>query len=161
VDIKAITRALLDILILLSATALRARSEARPVGVETPPSAKPKVMTVEACLDCILKHVSTSKVLVREAKQRLAAGEVKEALEKLRGAFEELTGAEDDATAPGAALLSARIREVRKWFFDSGVLVRADESTAEEAGRRVSGLLDEVYRELEARKERLLEVIGL
>jgi len=25
----------------------------------------------------------------------------------------------------------------------------------------VSGLLDEVYRELEARKERLLEVIGL
>jgi hypothetical protein len=110
------------------------------------------------------KHLGTAKVLIREALQRAEKGEPKEAvLGKVRGAYEELMGAEDDSQALNderIRALNSQTRELRKWFFDSGVLVDADKTKIVEAMKRISTLNDAVYKELEFRKERLREFIG-
>jgi hypothetical protein len=116
------------------------------------------------CLDCMSKHLGTAKILIREALQRVDADEPKEAiLGKVRGAYEELMGAEDDSQALSderIRALNAQTRELRKWFFDNGVLVDADKAKIVEAMSRISKLNDAVYQELATRKARLKEFIG-
>jgi hypothetical protein len=101
---------------------------------------------------------------MREALQRAEKGEdVKAILEKVRGAYEELMGAEDDSQALTDERIrefNAKIRDLRHWFFNSGVLVEADKSKIIEGLSKVSQLNDEVYAELEKRKHLLKEFIG-
>jgi gas vesicle protein len=115
------------------------------------------------CYDCMSKHLGTAKILLREALQRATKGEPREAvLEKVRGAYEELMGAEDDSqslTDERTRQINSMIRDTRKWFYDSGVIVEVDKNKIAEALQRVSNLSDEVYKEIEARKERLLQFI--
>jgi gas vesicle protein len=115
------------------------------------------------CLDCCSKHLGTAKILLREALQRADKGEPKEAiLAKVRGAYEELMGAEDDSQALSderIRQLNSMIRDTRKWFFNSGVITEVDKSKIVEAFNKVSKLNDEVYKELEVRKERLKEFL--
>jgi hypothetical protein len=134
---------------------------------ETPRShiATPEGVSEEHyCLDCMSKHLGTAKILIREALQRADANESKEAiLGKVRGAYEELMGAEDDSQAlkdERIRALNSQTRELRKWFFDNGVLVDTDKAKIAEAMNRISALNDAVYQELEARRERLKEFIG-
>jgi len=124
----------------------------------------PGVPEEHYCLDCASKHASTAKILVREALQRAEGGEgVDLILAKVRGAYEELTGAEDDTQAlsdEGIRALNSRIRELRKWMFDSGLLVEPSKDKIAEAYNRISALNDAVYGELEKRKAKLREFIG-
>jgi hypothetical protein len=114
--------------------------------------------------NCMSKHLGTAKILTREALQRAEKGEPREAvLEKIRGAYEELMGAEDDSLSledERVRQLNALIRDTRKWFFDTGVIVEPDKNKIVEALGRVSKLNDEVYSEYEKRKARLKEFIG-
>jgi len=127
--------------------------------------ATPEGMSTEKyCLDCLSKHLGTAKILMREALQRAEKGEdVKAILEKVRGAYEELMGAEDDSQALTDERIrefNAKIRDLRHWFFNSGVLVEADKNKIIEGLSKVSQLNDEVYAELEKRKHLLKEFIG-
>jgi predicted RNase H-like nuclease (RuvC/YqgF family) len=101
---------------------------------------------------------------MREALQRAEKGEdIKAILEKVRGAYEELMGAEDDSQALTDERIrefNAKIRDLRHWFFNSGVLVEADKNKIVEGLSKVSQLNDEVYAELEKRKHLLKEFIG-
>jgi hypothetical protein len=128
--------------------------------IATPPG----VSEEHYCLDCSSKHLGTAKVLLREALQRIEKGEPREAvLEKVRGAYEELMGAEDDTLAvkdEGIRRLNSLIRDTRKWFFDTGVIAEPDKKLIAEAFEKVSRVNDEVYREYEARRQRLREFIG-
>jgi len=116
------------------------------------------------CYDCASKHLGTAKILAREALQRAEKGEPREAvLEKIRGAYEELMGAEDDTMSLSderTRQINSMIRDTRKWFFDTGVIIEPDKSKIAEALSRISKLNDEVYTELERRKARLKEFIG-
>jgi hypothetical protein len=116
------------------------------------------------CLTCLSKHLGTAKILLREALQRAEKGEPKEAvLEKIRGAYEELMGAEDDSQALSderIRQINSQIRDLRHWFFNTGVIADTDKNRIAEALSRVSKLNDEVYKEYEIRKQRLKEFIG-
>ena len=115
------------------------------------------------CLDCASKHLGTAKILLREALQWAKKGEPRERiLTKVRGAYEELMGAEDDTLATkdqGILKLNTEIRDLRKWFFNSGVLTDVDVNKIAEAYEKVSAVNNDVYNELEARKERLLKLV--
>jgi len=128
--------------------------------IATPPG----VSEEHYCYDCASKHLGTAKILIREALQRAEKGEPREAvLEKIRGAYEELMGAEDDTMSLSderTRQINSMIRDTRKWFFDTGVIVEPDKNKIAEALSRVSRLNDEVYHELERRRERLKEFIG-
>jgi hypothetical protein len=120
--------------------------------------APPPGMSVERyCLDCTLKHVATAKVLAREALQRAEKGEdIKLVVEKVRGVYEELTGAEDDSQAvmdEEMRALNSKVRDTRKWLFDSSVLVSPDKNKVAELMAKVSELEEKVYAELEKRSE--------
>ncbi|MEM4977398.1 MAG: hypothetical protein QXT64_08750, partial [Desulfurococcaceae archaeon] len=114
--------------------------------------------------NCMSKHLGTAKILMREALQRAEKGEPSESvLAKVRGAYEELMGAEDDSQAindEGIRRLNSLTRDLRKWFFDSGLLTTVNKAMIAEGFKRVSELNEQVYRELELRKERLREFIG-
>jgi hypothetical protein len=122
------------------------------------------ISTEKYCLDCLSKHLGTAKILMREALQRAEKGEdIKAILEKIRGAYEELMGAEDDSQALTDERIrefNTKIRDLRHWFFNSGVLVEADKNKIVEGLSKVSQLNDEVYAELEKRKHLLKEFIG-
>ena len=109
--------------------------------------------TLKYCIDCASKHLGTAKILAREALQRLDKGEpVDLVLEKVRGAYEELMGAEDDTQAsddPDVADLNRRVRDLRKWFFESGAIAKADRGLVLEALRRISELNDYTYKLIE------------
>jgi hypothetical protein len=128
--------------------------------IATPPG----VSEEHYCLTCLSKHLGTAKILIREALQRAEKGEPREAvLEKVRGAYEELMGAEDDSQALSderIRQINSQIRDLRHWFFDTGVIVEPDKNKIAEALGRISKLNDEVYKEYEARKQRLKEFIG-
>jgi hypothetical protein len=128
--------------------------------IATPPG----VSEERYCYDCASKHLGTAKVLMREALQRAVKGEPKEAvLEKVRGAYEELMGAEDDTQSLSderTREINAMIRDTRKWFYDSDVIVDTDKNKIAEALKRVDELNDTVYKELERRRARLQEFIG-
>lgn len=115
------------------------------------------------CLDCASKHLGTAKILLREALQWAQKGEdPSRVLAKIRGAYEELMGAEDDTLATkdeGIRQLNTQIRDLRKWMFNSGILVEADVNRIAEAFEKVSQVNDQVYGELEKRKEKLLQFI--
>jgi hypothetical protein len=140
-----------------------------PVQPPTPSSEKshiatpPGVSEEHYCYDCASKHLGTAKVLLREALQRAVKGEPKEAiLEKVRGAYEELMGAEDDTQALSderTRQINSMIRDVRKWFYDSGVIVSTDKNLISEALSKVDRLNNEVYAEIERRRERLKEFL--
>lgn len=127
--------------------------------IATPPG----VSQESYCLDCISKHLATAKILLREALQRSQAKEAEEAvLAKVRGAFEELTGAEDDSqslTDPQIRNLNARIREARKWLYEHA-LASASPETISKAFSLVEELLGMTYREIESRKKRVMEALG-
>jgi hypothetical protein len=127
--------------------------------IATPPG----VSEEHYCYDCASKHLGTAKVLLREALQRAVKGEPKEAiLEKVRGAYEELMGAEDDTQALSderTRQINAMIRDVRKWFYDTGVIVDTDQNKIAEALSKVDMLNNEVYTEIERRKARLKEFL--
>jgi len=128
--------------------------------IATPPG----VSEEHYCYDCASKHLGTAKILLREALQRAVKGEPREAvLEKVRGAYEELMGAEDDTQSLSderTKQINSMIRDTRKWFYDTGVIVESDKDKIAEALRRVDKLNDEVYKEIEVRKARLKEFIG-
>jgi len=134
------------------------------LGEQSHRATPPGISEEHYCLDCASKHLSTAKILIREALQRAEKGEPPElVLAKIRGAYEELTGAEDDTQAlsdEGIRRLNSQIRDLRKWFFDSGVLVETDKSKISEAFSRVASLNDTVYSELEKRKAKLKEFLG-
>jgi hypothetical protein len=115
------------------------------------------------CLTCLSKHLGTAKILMREALQRAEKGEdTKAVLEKVRGAYEELMGAEDDSQALTDERIrefNAKIRDLRHWFFNSGVLVEVDKNKIVEGLSKVAQINDEVYTELEKRKQLLTEFI--
>jgi len=140
-----------------------------PVQPPTPSSLKshiatpPGVSEEHYCYDCASKHLGTAKVLLREALQRAVKGEPKEAiLEKVRGAYEELMGAEDDTQALSderTKQINSMIRDIRKWFYDSGVIVSTDKNLISEALSKVDRLNNEVYAEIERRRESLKEFL--
>jgi DNA repair exonuclease SbcCD ATPase subunit len=119
--------------------------------------------TEKYCLDCMSKHLGTAKILIREALQRAVKGEDPQAiLEKVRGAYEELMGAEDDSQSlsdPRIQELNKMTRELRKWAFNSGVLVEPDKELISQFAEKINQLNDEVYNELSARKQRLYEFL--
>jgi hypothetical protein len=126
--------------------------------IEKPEShiSTPKGVSVEKyCLECTSKHIGTAKILLREALQRAEKGEPKESIvEKVRGAYEEVMGAEDDSQAlsdEGIRRINTMVRDVRKWFFTSGVIADVDKERIAEALRRIDELNKHVYGEIEKR----------
>jgi hypothetical protein len=168
-----IIRSAVDLLatIIESAPTKAEREFSRLLSASTPPPEAPRshiatppgTSEEQYCLDCASKHLGTAKVLLREALQRAEKGEPRESvLGKVRGAYEELMGAEDDTLAvrdEGIRRLNSLIRDVRKWLFDSGAIVEPDKRLIAEALERVSKVNDEVYREYEARRRRLREYL--
>jgi predicted ribosome quality control (RQC) complex YloA/Tae2 family protein len=113
------------------------------------------------CLECASKHVGTAKILLREALQRAEKGEAPElVLEKVRGAYEELMGAEDDTMSVSdddIRKLNSMIRDLRKWFFTSGVIVKPDKNLIAEAYAKTSQLNNVIYDEYARRLEKAIE----
>jgi hypothetical protein len=134
-----------------------ATSEA-PEGHMAPPPGMP---AEHYCLECASKHVGTAKILLREALQRAEKGEPPElVLEKVRGAYEELMGAEDDTMSvsdEGIRKLNSMIRDLRKWFFTTGAIVKPDKNLIAEAYARMSQLNNTVYGEYAKRLEKAIE----
>jgi len=112
------------------------------------------------CFECATMHLGTAKVLLREAVERFDRGGPKEVIaEKVRRAYEELLGAEDDLRSvydQRVRELHNKVEDVRKWVYRSGLLASPSKELAAEALSRLSKVSEEVYRELEAKKDRLL-----
>ncbi len=142
------------------------QAETKPITTETeaptghmapPPGMPPE----HYCLECASKHVGTAKILLREALQRAEKGEPPElVLEKVRGAYEELMGAEDDTMSvsdEGIRKLNSMIRDLRKWFFTSGAIVKPDKTLITEAYSKIAQLNNTVYDEYARRLEKAVE----
>jgi cell fate (sporulation/competence/biofilm development) regulator YmcA (YheA/YmcA/DUF963 family) len=134
-----------------------AASEA-PGGHMAPPPGMP---AEHYCLECASKHVGTAKILLREALQRAEKGEPPElVLEKVRGAYEELMGAEDDTMSvsdEGIRRLNSMIRDLRKWFFTTGAIVKPDKNIITEAYSKITQLNNTIYDEYAKRLEKAIE----
>lgn len=77
---------------------------------------------VDYCLECCEKHGQTAKILLREAIQRAEADSPSSpgAMEKVRGAVEELVGFEDDSDTvknERVATLNSLSRTLRKFVY--------------------------------------------
>jgi hypothetical protein len=117
------------------------------------------------CYECATQHLGLARVTLREALERFDRGgqNVPEIVkEKLRKAYEELLGAEDDLRAISdkrTLELHNKVEDIRKWLYRSGVLVNPTREAVAQALSKVSEVSDEVYRELEARRDKLLNFI--
>ena len=112
------------------------------------------------CFECATMHLGVAKVLLREAVERFDRGGPKEVIEeKVRRAYEELLGAEDDLRSvsdPRVKELHNKVEDLRKWVYRSGLLASPSKELVAEALSRLSKISEEVYEEVEARKEKLL-----
>jgi hypothetical protein len=117
------------------------------------------------CYECATQHLGLARVTLREALERFDRGgqNVPEIVkEKLRKAYEELLGAEDDLRAISdkrTLELHNKVENIRKWLYRSGVLVNPTREAVAQALSKVSEVSDEVYRELETRRDKLLNFI--
>lgn len=128
-------------------------------------SALPPETRESYCYECATQHLGLARVTLREALERFDRGgqNVSEIVrEKLRKAYEELLGAEDDLRSVSdkrTLELHNRVEDIRKWLYRSGVLVNPTRESVAQALSKVSEVSDEVYKELEARKDKLLNFI--
>jgi len=106
---------------------------------------------ISYCLECLLKHSQTAKVLMREALQRAEAGtpRVTGVQEKVRGVVEELCGFEDDSDTlenEGVTGLNTMARELRKYIYTSRAEIGgASMEQLREIKRMVDQLVDASY----------------
>jgi len=127
------------------------------------PGAGPTGLKEEHCYECSTVHLGTAKILIREALERFDRGGPAEVIvEKLRRAYEELIGAEDDLRGvhdDRTRQLLNKVKDVRKFMYDHGLLVEPRRELVAQALSKVVDVADEVYKELEVRKERLIKYL--